>query len=169
MRRIALLMVGLLGLAAAQSSPPKDAAGQVKLTLTQFLVNVTQSGGKPVEERVASPSGVLPGATLEEEISAQNIAGKALAGVTITLPLPPRTRYLGRVTSSNSRWRTQFTAPCGGRPLAYAETPLRCTETVNGQSVTRTVAPGEYTAVRWVVNEMQTGETLKFGFRVQVK
>ena len=169
MRRVALLLAGLLGLAAAQTSPPKDASGQVKLTLTQSLINVTQSGGKSVEERVASPSGVLPGATLEEEVSAQNVAGKALAGVTITLPLPPRTRYLGRVTSSGPRWRTQFTALCAGKALAYAETPLSCTETVNGQAVTRSVAPSEYTAVRWVLGEMQTGETLKFGFRVQMK
>ena len=168
MSRFAGWLAGLsvLGLAAAQGNLSQN----LKLTLTQDLIRSVTQNGKTVEERISSPSGILPGAVLQEEVTAQNIAGRALGSFNLDVPLPPGTQFLGAATPSGARWRTQFTAPCGGKPLAYAEAPLSCTELVNGKSVTRQVKPSEYSnTVRWVVSEMKVGETLKFGFRVRVK
>ena len=161
-----LVGLSVLGLAAAQGNLSQS----LKLTLTQDLIRSTVRDGKTVEERIPSPSGILPGAVLLEEVTAQNVSGKALGSFHLDIPLPPGTQFLGAATPSGPRWHTQFTASCGGKPLAYAEAPLSCTETVNGKSVTRQVKPSEYSnTVRWVLSDMKVGETLKFGFRVRLK
>ena len=167
MKRQLFLLVGLstaaLGAAQAQVS-----AQTVKLTLDQDLIRTVQKDGKASEERVAAPSAVLPGAVLIEEVTAQNTAKKATGTVRIGVPVPKGTQYLGSVTPSGERWRTQFTALCGGKALEYAEAPLNCTETVGGKSLTREVKPSEYTTVRWVLPSMKADETLKLSFRVKV-
>ncbi|AZI41542.1 hypothetical protein EHF33_01210 [Deinococcus psychrotolerans] len=159
---LAGLSAGLWGTAAAQSASP------VKLTLDQDLIRTVQKDGKAAEERVSAPSSVLPGAVLIEEVTAQNVSGKVLNKIRVGVPIPQGTQFLGSVTPSNDRWTTQFTAACAGKALAYAEAPLKCTETVEGKSVTREIKSSEYTNVRWLLDTLKPDETLKLSFRVKV-
>ena len=167
MKRQLFLLAGLgaagLGIVSAQTP-----AQTVKLTLDQDLIRTVQKDGKTVEERVSAPSAVLPGAVLIEEVTAQNVAKKPLSTVRIGVPVPKGTQYLGSATPSGERWKTQFTALCSGKALDYAEAPLKCTETVDGKSVTREVLASEYIGVRWVLANMKSDETLKLSFRVKV-
>lgn len=159
---LAGLSAGMWGVAAAQSAPP------VKFSLDQDLIRTVQKDGKTTEERVNAPSSVLPGAVLIEEVTAQNVSGKALSKLKIGLPIPQGTQFLGSATPSSERWTTQFTAVCAGKALDYAEAPLKCTETVDGKSVTREVKSSEYTNVRWLLTALKPDETLKLSFRVKV-
>ncbi|AWN22979.1 hypothetical protein DKM44_06840 [Deinococcus irradiatisoli] len=159
------LCLGLLlaGLAAAQGSP-----SPLNVTLTQDLIRSVTQNGKLVEERVAAPSAVLPGAVLLEEVTVQNVSAKALSGVKISVPVPKGARYSGAVTPSGDQWETQFSALCGGKALEFAKAPLSCTELVNGKNVTRDIKPNEYTQVRWLISSVAPGEKLKLSFRVVV-
>ena len=168
MSRFAGWLAGLsvLGLAAAQGNLSQN----LKLTLTQDLIRRRDAKRqKRWRSAFLRRQASCRERCCKKEVTAQNISGKALGSFNLDVPLPPGTQFLGAATPSGARWRTQFTTLCAGKALAYAETPLRCVETINGQAVTRSVAPSEYTAVRWVLGEMQAGETLKFGFRVQMK
>ncbi len=166
MKRQLFLLAGLSAALWSMATAQGNAA--VKLTLDQDLIRTVQKDGKAAEERVNAPSSVLPGAVLIEEVTAQNVSGKLLTKLRLGIPVPQGTQFAGSVTPTNERWTTQFTALCAGKALDYAEAPLKCTETVDGKSVTRDIKPSEYTNVRWLLGTLKADETLKLSFRVKV-
>lgn len=154
----------------AQAAPPPPASPpRVEFTLTQDLVRRVTQAGRTVEQFTQGVKLVVPGDLLREEIGVRNVSGGVLRDVSVGMPVPRGTVYSGGATANTGRWRVEYSADDG---RSYSAVPKRrVTVTANGQSVTREVAApmGEYTHVRWVVNELRAGETLKFSFRVRVK
>ncbi|PNY79553.1 hypothetical protein [Deinococcus koreensis] len=154
----------LLGGALAQVSSP------LRLQLTQELVTTVTESGRTVEKLSSMPKSVRPGDTLTQVITASNLGKSTLRQASINLPVPRGTEFLGQSTPAGPRWSTEFSRD-GGQTFAAAPLKKTITVTENGKSVQKEVIvpPSEYTNVRWVVGAMNSGDTLKFGFRVKVK
>ena len=157
-----LLLALLLGTALAQGASP------LKLMLSQALVQTTTQDGKTVEKLAPDPKSVLPGAVLEQAVTATNTLGKIMANVTVNLPVPAGTVYLNTLKAGGNV-KTLFSIDQG---KTFAAAPLKKTVTVteNGKAVQKEVevSPAEYTNVRWVLGELAAGDSLKLGFRVKV-
>jgi len=157
-----LLFALLIGTALAQASSP------LRLVLSQALVQTTTQDGKTVESLAPDPKSVLPGAVLEQAVTATNTLGKIMANVTVNLPVPAGTVYLSGLKSEGSV-KTLFSIDKG---KTFAAAPLKKTVTVteNGKAVQKEVEvkPAEYTNVRWVLGELAAGDSLKLGFRIKV-
>lgn len=158
------LSLALFGAALAQSESP------IRLVLSQSLVTIIKQDGKDVERLVAEPSSVRPGDVLSQNVAVSNTANKAYRNIVVRLPVPANTVFVGKASESNDRFKTQFSAD-GGK--TFGEAPLKKTVTVTegGKSVKKEVVipSTEYTNVRWVISELKSDESLKLGFRVQVK
>ena len=156
------LLALLVGTALAQSASP------LKLTLSQALVQTTTQDGKTIEKLAPDPKSVLPGAVLEQAVTATNTLGKIMANVTVNLPVPAGTVYLSSL-KADSTIKMLFSIDQG---KTFAAAPLKKTVTVteNGKAVQKEVEvlPAEYTNVRWVLGELAAGDSLKLGFRVKV-
>lgn len=160
MKRHAMLVPLLLGVALAQGQGP------LSLNLSMALVRAAPGAA---EKYVPTPKSVAPGDVLSQVVTVRNTGALALRNVPVRLPVPASTRYLAPERGMNVA-RTEYSID-GGKTFAPA--PLKKTVTVleNGKSVRKEVEvrPSEYTAVRWVVAQVAAGQSLKFGYRVQVK
>lgn len=172
LKRILLSTLLLTTAALAQTANVAQTASVkngVKFTLAQDLIKRSVVGGKTVEEVVKSPKTVIPGDILSEEVTLQNVSGKALSQVLVGIPVPKGTEFSGNVTPDSDRWKVQYSTDSG---KTYSPNPMKTvTVTENGKSVTKQVpAPtNTYTNVRWTVTNLKVDETLKLGFRVKVK
>ncbi|MBZ9712397.1 hypothetical protein [Deinococcus multiflagellatus] len=162
-RPLLTALLSLAGLALAQGKAP------VALTLTMNLVSSVKVDGKTTEQLTPNPGSVLPGQVLSQVVTARNTSAALLRNVPITLPVPKNTVYLAPEQGLGSA-RAEYSID-GGKTFAPA--PLKKTVTVseNGKAVQKVieVKPSEYTTVRWTVAELGAGQTLKLGYRVQVK
>ncbi|GGO27616.1 hypothetical protein [Deinococcus humi] len=169
--RVLLTGLGLAGLTLAQSAPgpaPVIRNG-VSFVMAQDLVKVSLQGGKRVEQFIQSPRAVQSGDILREEITVRNVRGKAIAQVTVGVPIPRETVLSGGVTPDSARWTVAYSVD-GGR--TYSPKPTRgVTVTENGTGITRQqpAPPETYTNVRWTVTDLKKDETVKLGFRVRVR
>lgn len=169
--RVLFAVLWLSGLALAQgpSAPAPVIKNGVSFVMAQDLVKVSVQNGVRVEEFIQSPRAVQSGDILREEVTVRNVKGKAIAGVTVGIPIPRETVFSGGVTPDSGRWTVAYSVD-GGR--TYSPEPMRgVTVTENGKAVTRQQAapPESYTNVRWTVTELRKDETLRLGFRVRVK
>jgi hypothetical protein len=155
------LLVMLTGLALAQSTSP------LKLSLSQALVEMTTTDGKAVEQLRPQPAGVVPGAVLQQTVTATNTLDRSIGNVAVNLPVPTGTRYLTALPGSPVKPVFSF-----DQGKTYGAAPLfrSVNVTENGKAVRRQVevSPSEYTNVRWTVPQLAAGESLKLGFRVRV-
>lgn len=156
------LIALVTGTALAQTTSP------LKLVLSQALVQTVTENGKSTEKLVPGPTSVLPGAVLEEALTATNTLGKLVSKVTVNLPVPAGTVYLNTLKSGGAV-QTLFSIDKG---KTFAAAPLKKTVNVteNGKTLQKEVevSPAEYTNVRWVLGELAAGDSLKLGFRVRV-
>ena len=163
MKRNIVLFTLLLGSALAQSASP------ISLNLVMSLVKNVTVAGKVTEQVVPSPKSVFPGDVISQTVTVRNNTGKAIQNVPVKLPVPKSTMYLTPEKGMNVSG-AEYSID-GGQTFAPA--PLKKTVTVveNGKNVRREVEvkPSEYTAVRWIVGELAAGQSLKLGYRVQVK
>lgn len=163
MKRNVVLFTLLLGSALAQS------AGPISLNLVMSLVKNVTVEGKVTEQIVPGPKSVFPGDVISQTVTVRNTSGKSIQNVPVKLPVPRSTIYLSPEKGMNVM-SAEYSID-GGQTFAPA--PLRKMVTVveNGKSVRKEVEvkPGEYTAVRWVIGELAAGQSLKLGYRVQVK
>lgn len=157
-----VLLALLLGTTIAQVNSP------LSLTLTLNVVKTVTENGKPVE-KMSPAQGNAPGDVLSQVVTAKNISGMALKNVRIPVNVPRATTYLAPEQGLDSA-RTEYSID-GGKTFAPAPLRRKVTLTENGKSVTREVEvkPGEYQAVRYIIPELKAGQTLKLGYRVQVK
>ncbi len=161
----------LTGLTLAQSAPgpaPVIRNG-VSFVMVQALVRISPQGGRRVEQFIQSPRAVQSGDILREEITVRNVRGKAIAQVTVGIPIPRETVLSGGVTPDSARWQVAYSVD-GGR--TYSPKPTQgIAVTENGRSITRQqpAPPETYTNVRWTVTDLKKDETIKLSFRVRVK
>ncbi|NTY01237.1 hypothetical protein [Deinococcus sp. JMULE3] len=156
------LMITLAGAAAAQTASP------VSLNLVMSLVKTVKVDGKATEQFAPSPKTVLPGDVIRQVVTVRNGSGKALKNVPVTLPVPKNTRYLAPEKGLDDV-RAEYSID--GKTFAPAPLMKKVTVTENGRSVVKEVEvkPSEYTTVRWTVSELGADQTLKLGYRIQVK
>lgn len=158
----------LLFLAITTSVAFAQDTSPLKLMLSQALVKTTTQDGKSVEQLTPDPKSVLPGAVLEQNVTATNTLGKVMGNVVVNLPVPVGTTYLNTLAAT-PEVKTLFSADKG---KTFAAAPLKkmVTVTENGKSVQKEVEvkPDEYTNVRWVISQLAAGDNLKLGFRVKV-
>lgn len=165
---LALLTPGLLPGGAATAPASSSGPPTVRFVMTQTLVRPAEAGGEAASY-VLSPTSVVPGDLLREEITVTNVSGAALRGVLVAVPVPGGTAYVGGATPAAAGWTLQFS---DDRGRTYAARPGRSvSSTENGRAVSWQVAapPETYTHVRWTVATLRAGETLKFSFRVRVR
>ncbi|BBN93642.1 hypothetical protein DEIGR_102875 [Deinococcus grandis] len=157
------LMITLAGAAAAQTASP------VSLNLVMSLVKTVKVDGKTTEQFAPSPKTVLPGDVIRQVVTVRNSGGRALKNVPVTLPVPKNTRYLAPEKGLDDV-RAEFSID-QGKTFAAAPLMKKVTVTENGRSVVKEVEvkPSEYTTVRWTVSELGADQTLKLGYRIQVK
>lgn len=157
-----VLLTLLLGTAVAQDGSP------LSLTLALNVVKTVTENGKPAEKMVPA-QGNVPGDVLSQVVTARNVSSRALKNVQIPLNVPRATTYLTPEKGVDSA-RTEYSID-GGKTFAPAPLKRKVTLTENGRSVTREVEvkPSEYQAVRYTISELKAGQTLKLGYRVQVK
>ncbi|MFC3832583.1 MULTISPECIES: hypothetical protein [Deinococcus] len=159
----ALLITLGTGTVLAQTASP------IALTLTLFAVKSVTVDGKVTERLTANPGNVLPGDLLSQVVTVRNTGNTAVKNIPVTLPVPKNTVYVAP-EASMAVTRTEYSID-GGKSFAAAPMKKTVTVTENGRSVTREVEvkPNEYTAVRWFVSELGAGQTMKLGYRIQVK
>ncbi len=160
--RAAPTLLLLLGLALAQNASP------LKLDLTLNLVNTVTESGKPVEKLTPATQN-FPGDVLSQVVTVTNTGSKALSNVRIPLNVPRNTVYLAP-EKGMADLQAQYSID-GGKTFAPAPLKKTVTVTENGKTTTRQVdvKPSEYQAVRWTVPNLAPGQTLKLGYRIQVK
>lgn len=146
---------------AAKPAPKPE---PVRVTLAQDLLHTVTKDGKTAQERVPAPTAVLPGSILLEEMTARNTLAVPVKGVLVRLAVPAGTVYQG-LSPVSGKWKAQYSID-GGK--TYADAPKR-TVTQGGKSVQVAAQPSDYNAVRWLIPAMGAGETMKLGFKVQVK
>lgn len=160
--KFALILTGA-GVAAAATTSPVD------LKLVMSLVRTVTVDGKVTEQLSPNPKTVLPGNVVSQVVTVNNVTGKTLQNVPVTLPVPKNTQYLAPEAGQPSV-RTEYSIDQG---KTFAQAPLKKTVTVteNGRSVRKDVdvKPSEYTSVRWIIPELGANQTLKLGYRIQVK
>ena len=164
MNRLKLtLILSAAGVAAAQTASP------VSLSLVMSLVSSVKVNGKDTEQLTPNPRNVLPGAVISQVVTVRNTGGKPVRQVPVTLPVPKNTRYLTAEKGTDGL-RAEYSID-GGKTFAPAPLKRKVTVTENGRAITREVEvkPSEYTSVRWVIPELGANDTLKLGYRVQVK
>ncbi|MVN87066.1 hypothetical protein GO986_09830 [Deinococcus sp. HMF7620] len=161
----ALVLVAA-GVAAAQTA---QTVSPVTLNLTMSLVRNVTVGGKVTEQLTPNPGNVLPGAVLSQVVTARNTTTKSIVNLPIMLPVPKNTVYLAPEQGLDTT-RAEYSID-GGKTFAAAPLKKTVTVTENGKTVQREVEvkPSEYTTVRWTVRELPANQTLKLGYRVQVK
>ncbi|MBZ9750772.1 hypothetical protein K7W42_07845 [Deinococcus sp. HMF7604] len=161
----ALVLVAA-GVAAAQTA---QTVSPVTLSLTMSLVRNVTVGGKVTEQLTPNPGNVLPGAVLSQVVTARNTTTKSIVNLPITLPVPKNTVYLAPEQGLDAT-RAEYSID-GGKTFAAAPLKKTVTVTQNGKTVQKEVEvkPSEYTTVRWMVRELPANQTLKLGYRVQVK
>ncbi|MCD0165709.1 hypothetical protein [Deinococcus sp. 12RED42] len=158
-----LLTALLVGTALAQGAAP------LNLDLSMSLVRSVKVDGKVTEQFSPSPKNVQPGDLISQVVNVRNTGGKVLKNVPVTLPVPKNTVYMAP-EKDMSVARTEYSID-GGKTFAAAPLKKKVTVTENGKTVTREVEvkPNEYTAVRWTISEISANQTLKLGYRVQVR
>ena len=158
-----LLTALLVGTALAQGAAP------LNLDLSMSLVRSVKVDGKVTEQLSPSPKNVQPGDLISQVVNVRNTGGKVLKNVPVTLPVPKNTVYMAP-EKDMSVARTEYSID-GGKTFAAAPLKKKVTVTENGKTVTREVEvkPNEYTAVRWTISEISANQTLKLGYRVQVR
>ena len=159
----------ILALALLSSGALAQGAEPLTLNLVMSLVRSVTLNGKVTEQTVANPRSVFPGDVISQVITVKNNTGRAIQNVPVKLPVPTTTTYLTAEQGLNVA-RTEYSID-GGKTFAAAPLMKTVTVTENGKSVTRQVEvkPSEYTAVRWVLSELPAGQSIKLGYRVQVK
>lgn len=158
-----LLTALLFGTVLAQGAAP------LNLDLSMSLVRSVKVDGKVTEQFSPSPKNVQPGDLISQVVNVRNTGGKVLKNVPVTLPVPKNTVYMAP-EKDMSVARTEYSID-GGKTFAAAPLKKKVTVTENGKTVTREVEvkPNEYTAVRWTISEISANQTLKLGYRVQVR
>ncbi|MFC4427853.1 hypothetical protein [Deinococcus navajonensis] len=161
-RTSSIILSLLLGSALAQTSSP------LLLSLSLSQVKTVTAGGKTTEMLVPA-KGNVPGDLLSQLVTAKNTSTKALKNVRIPLNVPKATFYVAPEKGIDGA-RAEYSID-GGKTFAPAPLKKKITVTENGKSVTREVEvkPSEYQAVRWTIPELAPGQTLKLGYRIQVK
>lgn len=159
----AIIVTLLLGGALAQANAP------LTLDLVMNLVKTVNVNGKSAEQLVPSPKTVVPGDVLSQVVTVRNVSAKSISSLPVKLPVPKSTVYLAPEAGMNVA-RTEYSID-GGKTFATAPLKKTITVTENGKSVQKEVevSPSEYTTVRWTVSEIAAGQSLKLGYRVQVK
>ncbi|GGN45568.1 hypothetical protein [Deinococcus daejeonensis] len=158
-----ILMISAAGVAAAQTATP------VSLNLVMSLVNTVKVNGKDTEQLTPSPKNVLPGSVISQVVTVRNTSGKTVRQLPVTLPVPKNTQYLATEKGLDTL-QAQYSID-GGKTFAAAPLKKKVTVTENGRSVVKEVdvKPSEYTTVRWIIPELGANDTLKLGYRIQVK
>lgn len=173
--KIALLLgTSAFGFAAAQNP--------AKVTASTFVVSQVTENGKTVEKLLDASKGVLPNTILEMQQKIDNLSGKRLTGVRLSMPIPSAVTFLSEKCDTAGT-KSQFsvdaheidpkTKNINMVSKKFGDAPLKKTVTVkeNGKDVTKEVnaTPADYTAVRWQLPDLNASQSVTCSVRVKVK
>lgn len=158
----------ILALVVGGTLAQTQAATPLTLNLVMSLVKNVTVNGKVTEQLTPAPKSVLPGDVLSQVVTVTNTGKIVQRGSVVRLPVPASTVYLAPEKGMAAA-RTEYSID-GGKTFS-ANPKRKVTVTENGKSVTREVPakPNEYQSVRWTVPELAPGQSLKLGYRIQVK
>lgn len=127
-------------------------------------VTVTE-GGKAVVKRVKADKSA-PGETLIFTLSYTNAGDEKAVDVKLDNPLPGGTRYVAdSATGANSL--VSFSVD-GGKTFAKPD-QLAVEKVVAGKKEKGRAQVADYTTIRWVISEIQPGQSGQVSFRAQVQ
>ena len=122
---------------------------------------VTDENGKTTTKRISAES-ASPGETIFYTITYTNTGDEAATNVKVDNPVPDGASYVdGSAWGDNSDLLFSID---GGKTYKKASAL-----TYNVEGKTRTAAPEQYNAVRWVVKEIKAGSEGSVGFSAVVK
>ncbi|GGJ54235.1 hypothetical protein [Deinococcus roseus] len=135
-----------------------------------YLVTTQTKDGKVQENRKLNPTSVKPKDLLVLTTAVQNVTQKALSNVSIVQPIPEQTQYLANSATQLDSAQLQYSAD-GGK--TFAKEPLKKTVLVeeNGKKIEKevTIAPQQYTHVKWVLKSIQPEASQTLEVRVNVR
>ena len=175
--KIALLIsTAAFGFAAAQAP--------AKVTASTFKVTQVTENGKTVEKlEDASKVGVYPNDTLLMTQKMDNLSTGKLAGVRLTMPIPPAVTLVSQqcdvagVKAQYSVDAHQYDPKTKSiinvNAKKFGDAPLKKTVVVkeNGVDVKKEVnaTNADYTAIRWQLPDLAAKQSVECSIRVKVK
>lgn len=164
---VALTSVTALAQVTSPASRPA-ATSPIKLTASTSLVTEVKDAAGKQTEKLGSAARALPGNILQMSQKVQNVSSRKVGGLRLNMRVDRATTY------QNSRCdvanvNTLFSIDNGKTFVAKPTKTVTVTE--NGKSVKKTVpaTPSEYTNVRWMLPDINAGQTFNCHMRVKVK
>lgn len=127
-------------------------------------VTVTE-GGKKVVKRVKADKS-SPGETLIFTLSYQNAGDERAVDVKLDNPLPAGTKYVSG-SASGANAQVSYSAD-GGKTFAAPE-QLSVEKVKAGKKEKARAQAVDYTTIRWVISEIQPGQSGQVSFRALVQ
>lgn len=160
-RKFAALAVLLLPfVSSAVAAKP-----QLQMTVVAEKEVTVTEGGKQVVKRVKADKS-SPGETLIFTLSYQNSGDERAVDVKLDNPLPAGTKYVpGSASGANSQ--VSYSAD-GGKSFAAPE-QLSVEKVKAGKKEKVRAQAVDYTTIRWVISEIQPGQSGQVSFRAQVQ
>lgn len=153
MNKILIGLVAISGAALAQVVLPAE------IQLKQYLVKT--DGDK--ELLIAEPKTVLPGQTLEQQISVTNTSPDPMKSSFVRLPTPKGATFIKVVKGTEPEYSLD------GK--TFSQHPMKEVQvTVNGATTTQMVPaePSDYKATRFKVIDLKPGAKMNFAVRFKV-
>ena len=149
------------------------AASGLKLELVSYkVVKVQTEEGRTVEKRVPAAE-VAPGDVLLWVLTAENVSGRTLKQVALTIPIPPNTVYVAGSARPLKLGEVVVQPLFSYDGVHFSPPPLKKRVRVeeNGKVVEKEVVvpPEEYTHVRWLLPELKPGEKVQVSLRTRVR
>ena len=127
-------------------------------------VTVTE-GGKQVVKRVKTEKSV-PGETLIFTLSYKNAGDEKAVDVKLDNPIPTGTRYV-KDSATGANAQVSYSVD-GGKTFAKAE-QLMVEKVSAGKKEKVRAQAADYSTIRWVISEIQPGQSGQVSFRAQVQ
>ena len=139
---------------------------QLQMNVTAEKEVTVTEGGKAVVKRVKTDKSA-PGETLIFTLSYTNTGDEKAVDVKLDNPLPSGTRYVAD-SAAGANSQVSFSVD-GGKTFAKPD-QLTVEKVAAGNKKEKTRAQvADYTTIRWVISEIQPGQSGQVSFRAQVQ
>ena len=156
----ASIIIGSIAVANTQG----NSANPLQNSMAAYVVSMDQEG----QEVLTAASEVEPGQVVEYALDYENTGANALKDIVVTGPVPSFTSYIAQSARTQANAALQVSID-GGKKFE-SEPVKRIVTDASGKKVEKIITPGQYTHVRWIMNQPLTaGEKQHFAYRSLVK
>ena len=142
------------------------AAADIKLSVTAEKEVTVKEAGREVKKRTAAET-IEPGEEIIYTIRYVNRGDLEATNVDVKNPVPINTVYVSGSASGKGSDIT-FSAD-EGKTFGKSSSVTFQVRDANGKKITRNAEPENYTHVRWIIKQIDPGQSGELGYRVRVK